>query len=194
MLRNILTIFSFLFIFSVNSCQKAPDTKPQAATGLEHLPQWVIDPSIEGKIAAVGMAPKSSGGVQFQIPQAEADARANIAAQINVEISRLTKNALREARVAGNDDVENVFTQVTKNVVKKIPLMGAKRVNMFRDITDGSLYIQMAIDNEMISEYMKQNRRLISNGLRKSDLPQKRINEAQRAVKELYEELDKEIK
>lgn len=181
-------------VIFLNSCGvKKEEVKVQDNSALSHLPSWVIDPSVEGKIAAVGMAPKSRGGLQFQIPQAESDSRANIAAQINTEVSRLTKNALREARVAGQDDVENVFSQVTKNVVKKIPLMGAKRINMYKDPSDGALYIHMAIDSKMIATYFQQNKKLFSDSVRDANLSRGRIDQAQKAVDGLFNELNKEL-
>lgn len=172
---------------------KKEEVKQQDNSALSHLPSWVLDPTVEGKIAAVGMAPKSRGGLQFQIPQAESDSRANIAAQISTEVSRLTKNALREARVAGQDDVENVFSQVTKNVIKKIPLMGAKRINMYKDPADGALYIHMAVDSDMIANYFKQNKKLFSDSVQNASLSRDRINQAQKAVDGLFKELDKEL-
>ena len=103
----------------------------------------MIDPYIEGKISAVGIAPKSKGGLQFQIPQAESDARANIAAQLETTVSRLTKDALRSAKISDAEEVENIFSQVTKNLIKDIPLRGVRRVNMYRDNASGDLYLSL---------------------------------------------------
>ena len=185
---------SFLIIISILltvSC--ASKTKKVEEANLGNVPAWVLDPKVDGTIAGVGIAPKSKGGLQFQIPQAEADARANIASQINTEVSRMTKNALRESRIDGFDDVENVFSQVTKNVVKKIPLMGARRINMYRDPVEGTLYIHMSIDNEMVAEYFEKNEKMFKNAVKNSDMTRDRINKAQKAVKKLFDELDEEL-
>ena len=91
-------VFLMLAVSALFACQskvadEVTESQEEQVSALAHLPAWVLSPAIEGTIAAVGIAPASAGGLQFEIPKAEADARANIAAQINVEISRLTKNA-----------------------------------------------------------------------------------------------------
>ena len=194
-MRKLLLVVAIVPAVLLSACGSKDDVKEVKIdnSALSHLPGWVLDPSVSGRIAAVGIAPKSRGGLQFQIPQAESDARANIASQISTEVSRLTKNALREARIGEVDDVENVFSQVTKNVVKKIPLMGAKRINMYKDSNDGSLYIHMSIDSEMVATYFQKNKKLFSDSLQNASLSRDRINKAQKAVDGLFNELDKEL-
>ena len=96
-------IFFVLFTIFV-SCTKAPVDvqKPKDVGSLQQLqlPEWVVDPSIQGMISAVGIAPKTAGGIKMQIAQAEADAMANMAAQIQTSVSRVTKESLRRAGVA----------------------------------------------------------------------------------------------
>ena len=72
---------------------------------ISELPKWVIDPEVQNGVAAVGISSPSVGGIKFQIPQAEIDAKANIASAVNSEISRITKDALREAKVGEVNDV-----------------------------------------------------------------------------------------
>jgi hypothetical protein len=183
-----------LITITLCSCSSSNNNREAGTkSSLDHLPTWVKKPEIRGSIAAVGIAPKSRGGLQFQIPQAEADARANIASQIRTEVSRLTKNALREARINEIDDVENVFTQATKNVVKKIPLEGATRRKLWQDPKDGTLYVQMYLDGEMISKYFKKNKRVYNKALKKAKLGRERLDRAQKASKKLFKELDKEL-
>jgi hypothetical protein len=179
-----------LLSLTLISCSKNAAKK----ANMGDLPNWVVEPNIPGKISAVGIAPKSAGGVQFQIPQAEADARANIAAILNTKISRLTKSALSQNKVEGQEQIESVFSQTTKNVVKNVPLKGAKRVNIFKDPSDGSLYIQMAIDSEMISKYLDQQKKLYKKAIRKQILDHKDKKSAKKAVNKIYNDLDKELK
>ena len=115
MIKKITLLLLCTFIVS---CIAAKEEK-NVGNSLSNLPSWVINPNVEGKIAAVGISPKSNGGIKFQITRAENDARANIAAKINTEISRLTKEALKSSGT--NGDAENtisVFTQATKAIVK----------------------------------------------------------------------------
>ncbi len=184
----LLTLSAFLFFTAC--AKKEPSLQEQSGI---NLPDWILDPYVEGKIAAVGIAPKSKGGFQFQIPQAEADARANIAAQLNTEVSRLTKNALRAARIAEQEEVENVFSQVTKNLIKKVPLRGARRINIYVDPDKGDLYVHMALDNEMILTHFEKSQDVYAQALKNASLSRKSLDNAQDAVKELYDELDKEL-
>jgi hypothetical protein len=177
-------------LFIITNCATKPT--PQEESGLD-LPAWVLNPNIEGQIAAVGIAPKSRGGLQFQIPQAEADARANIAALIETEVSRMSKDALRAARISEREEVENVFSQVTKNLVKKVPLRGAKRINLYRDKIDGNLYIHMAIDNELVRSYFTDTIDSYSKALQATNLSRELINSSEQAVKNLYDELEEEL-
>ena len=185
-----LLIVYLTILFTLTNCNNK--TNIQEESGLE-LPGWVLNPDIKGKISAVGMAPKSRGGLQFQIPQAEADARANIAAQLETEISRMTKDAIRSARVSEREEVENIFSQVTKNLVKKVPLRGSRRVNLYRDKTDGSLYIHMALDNEMVKNYFDQNIASYNKALKANNLARELIDQSEQAVKNLYDELAEEL-
>jgi len=182
-----LTILTLLILFS--ACSKPTI---QEKTQLD-LPSWVINPNIKGKISAVGIAPKSRGGLQIQIPQAEADARANIAAILQTEVSRITKNAIRSAKVSDIEEFDNIFSQATKNLVKKFPLAGSKRVNMYRDNNDGSLYIQMALDSELVKDFFEENQEILEEQLKNASTKQEYINKASKAVEKLYEDLDKEL-
>jgi|SaaInlStandDraft_7_1057024.scaffolds.fasta_scaffold07363_6 hypothetical protein len=166
----------------------------QPRSELDNLPKWVLDPYIDGTIAAVGMSPASTGGLQFQIPKAEADARANIAAQIETIVSRLTKDALREVKIADQNDVENVFSQATKSLIKEVPLSGARRRNMFKDPEEGTLFVHMSIDNQMIQDYMRKNQSAIEASVASSNLSRSNIKKSQEAVRELFTDLNKELK
>ncbi len=162
-----------------------------AGNELSNLPAWVIDPSVKDGVGGVGIASPSKGGIQFQIPKAELDAKANIAATIQSEISRITKNSLRSAQVNGADDVEEFFAQATKDVVKNLPLSGVKRVNMYK-AADGSLYIQMVLKNEDYSKFLEASEKTFAARAAKSNLGRDNINKAQAATKELFDELEKE--
>ena len=162
-----------------------------AKNELSNLPNWVIDPSVENGVGGVGIAAPSKGGLQFQIPKAELNAKANIASTINSEISRITKNSLRSAQVNGADDVEEFFAEATKEVVKNLPLSGVKRVNMFK-APDGSLYIQMVLKNEDYSKFLEASEKTFAARAAKSNLGRDNINKAQVATKELFDELEKE--
>lgn len=186
----ILSIISLSISFSCAEKKPQPEVKNN---NLSHLPSWVLDPEFGEGIAAVGIANPSKGGLKFQIPIAESNARANIAAIIQSEMSRITKNALRSANVNGNDDVEDFFSQATKEVVKNLSLSGVKRVkdHIFQD-KDGTLYIHMVLKNEDYNKFLKDGEKNLAASLKKSQLSRENINQSELASKAIFDELEKE--
>jgi hypothetical protein len=193
MKNKIISLFVIAALSLSFSCAKK-DVKTKADAGdLSNLPAWVLDPNVDGGVAAVGIASPSQGGIKFQIPKAELDAKANIAAIIQSEMTRVTKNSLRSANVNGADDVEEFFAQATKEVVKDLPLSGVKRLNIFRD-KDGTLYVHMIMKNEDYTKFLENSEKNFAAKLAKSNLGRENINKSQEASKELFDELEKERK
>lgn len=159
-----------------------------------NLPTWIVDPSVAGYVSSVGIAPKTAGGLKMQIAQAEADAMANMAGQIQTSVSRVTKESMRRAGVAtgekNSEAVDSYFSQATKSLVKNVPIMGAKRKNIFLSPTDGTLYIQMILDQDVVKEYLKESSSMVANGLSNFNATQKTIAETEKAMKNLFDELD----
>ena len=158
---------------------------------LDNLPSWVLSPGNSQGISAVGIASPSSGGLNFQIPRAELDAKAGIAAIIQSDISRVTKNSLRSAKLNDNDDIEEFFAQATKEVIKDLPLSGVKRTNIFQ-AEDGNLYVEMTLTKEDYTEFLENSKRNISARAEQSNIARQNIDKVQEASKEIFEELEKE--
>ncbi len=188
-------ILSSALLFSgVFSCSKptvSDLSKNSKTQNISELPQWVVSPDVNDGVAAVGIASPSVGGIKFQIPQAEIDAKANIASAINSEISRITKDALREAKVGEVNDIEQVFSQATKEVVKNMPMSGTRRINMYQ-AKDGTLYIRMVLKNEDYSKYLQNSQKMYENRLKQANLSRDNLDKSQEAVKGLFDELEKE--
>ncbi len=192
--------FSYIFIVLlalVVSCGKKEEKpKPKDIGSLQNLqlPEWVIDPSIEGMVSAVGIAPNTAGGIKMQIAQAEADAMANMAAQIQTKVSRVTKESMRRAGVATGGDqqeaVDSYFAQATKSIVKDVPISGAKRKNIFQSPIDGSVYIQMVLDQSVVRTYLLETSSTLAKGMKNFDVTQKTIAQTEMAMKDLFSELD----
>lgn len=193
MKNKILIALSVAALTLSFACSKKDDaSKINANKGdLSNLPSWVLDPSVADGVAAVGIASPSKGGIKFQIPKAELDAKANIAATIQSEISRITKDSLRSGKVNENDDVEEFFAQATKEVVKNLPLSGVKRLNIFKS-EDGTLYVHMVLKNEDYSKFLANSEKNFAASLAKSNLSRDNISKSQAASKELFDELEKE--
>jgi hypothetical protein len=194
-----LSIMLLASISLLQSCGETKKTQEQSfkdtgkLTQL-NLPEWVIDPSIEGKIASVGIAPKTVGGIKMQIAQAESDAVANMAAQIQTSVSRITKESMRRAGVAtevkSSEAVDQYFAQATKSVVKDVPISGAKRKNIYQSPSDGTLYIQMVIEPSAIKEYLISMADTLAGGMKDFGVTQKTISQTENSMKDLFSELE----
>lgn len=192
-MKNIIKTFSILVLATTIACSKKEKSITENSGDLSDLPAWVLDPAVKDGVAGVGIASPSKGGIKFQIPKAELDAKANIAATIQSEISRITKDSLRSAKVNENDDVEEFFAQATKEVVKEIPLSGVKRIGIFKS-KDGTLYVHMVLGNEDYSKFLENSQKTYEARLAKSNMARENINQTQAATKELFDELERERK
>lgn len=152
------------------------------------FPEWMNDNS---ELTAVGIATPSVGGIKLQLAKAELDAKGNLAAKINSEISRITKDAIRSASVNENDDVEDFFAQATKEVVSNLPLSGVYREKMFV-AKDGTLYVLVRMDSEKFSKFLDRQERSLIKKLHNSNLSRENIKASEEASKEIFNELEKE--
>lgn len=189
--KILATLSIAILLFSASCAKKSENININSGNELSDLPAWVLDPAVDSGIGAVGIASPSRGGIKFQIPKAELDAKANIAATIQSEISRITKNSLRSAKTNDIDDVEDFFAQATKEVIKNLPLSGVKRLNMFK-AKDGSLYIHMVLTKKDYSSFLSNGQKIFNARAKNSGLARDSINATQEAAKELFDELEKE--
>lgn len=194
-LTTAFVVGSLVFTGCSSKGAKAPVTPIEVESCTDKLfneNPWIVNSTVENGISAVGISHLSKGGMEFSIPQAEMDARAKLASQIQTEVSRLSKKALREAKIVDMDNFEKVFTQATKELVKKIPLSGAKRINM--KVGCGELYVHMAIEKRDVSEQLKDMKSLHKAHLEKAKLERAMIDDGEKVLNKLINELDKEIK
>ena len=185
-----VTAILSIFALFLTSCSGTKEEKKNAGK-LSDLPTWVLDPNVEDGVGGVGIAPPSRGGIKFQIPKAEMDAKANIAATIQTEINRVTKEALRESNVNGINDVEDFFSQATKEVVRNIPLSGTKRINIFQ-ADDGTLYVHMVLREGDYSKYLKNSQRNLEKQMQEANIGRENIGNAEKASQKIFDELEKE--
>lgn len=180
-------------VISCGKKQQTPQEKSGAMQNLQ-LPDWVIDPYVEGKLSAVGVAPKTAGGIKMQIAQAEADARANMASEIQTKVSRVTKESMRRAAVASQtgetEAVDSYFAQATKSIVKEVPITGARRKNIFQSPIDGTLYVQMVVELAPVRDYLVQSSQELAGGLKDFNATQNAIQKTEQSMKELFNEID----
>ncbi len=158
-----------------------------------NLPAWVLNPQVEGGIAAVGIAGYSKHGMQVMLPPAEMHPRAKLAGQVETEISRVEKQAMRHNKINDLDDFENVFKQATKEVVKKIPLSGARKVKQYQ-APDGTLYVLMVIEKRDVAKEVKDMKDTYLEHMKQAKMTRESLDEGMKVLDDMMKELEEETK
>ena len=175
------------------SAQSLAEQQKQAQIEANNnLPSWVIDPKVEGGISAVGVAGYSKHGMQIMLPQAEMDGRAKLAGQIQTVVSRVQKQAMRHNKINELDDLENVFKQATKEVIKKMPLSGARKMNQFQS-SDGTFYVLMVIEKREVSKHLNDMKSTYADHMKEAQMTRKSLDQGMQVLDDMMKELDEEM-
>jgi len=171
---------------------KSPSTpqeakKQEVAGQTKELPSWVQNPKVDNAICAVGIANYSKHGIPAMLPIAQMDARAKLAGKVQTIVSQLKQRAIRKTKLNNIDEFETSFKEVTKEVIKEIPISGAKRVKMYQ-AKDGTLYILMIIEKKEITQNLKDIKSMYEAKQSKEYL-----NEGMKVIDNMIEELNKEV-
>lgn len=119
----------------------------------ELAPKWVCTPFVDGAIAELGSAPKTRAGYSFQRRRALADGRSNLAQQIETVVKDKVENFARTTGSADAETVDQVSTQVSKQVAK-VTLRGSKQVNSWVS-GNGTMYVLVAVPEKIVNESAK---------------------------------------
>lgn len=157
-----------------------------------NLPSWVQDPKVEGGISAVGVTGYSKHGMQIMLPQAEMDGRAKLAGQIQTVVSRVQKKAMRHNQINELDDYEGVFKQASKEVIKNMPLSGARKMKQFQ-ASDGTLYVLMVIEKREVSRYLNDMTSTYKDRMNEAKMTRESLDQGMKVLDDMMKELDKEI-
>jgi len=158
-----------------------------------NLPSWVMDPKVEGGISAVGVAGYSKHGMQIMLPQAELDGRAKQAGQIQTVVSRVQKQAMRHNKINELDDLENVFKQASKEVIKKMPLSGARKMKQFQ-AADGTFYVLMVIEKREVSRHLNDMKTTYQDHMKEAQMTRKSLDQGMQVLDDMMKELDEDMK
>jgi len=188
-------VSTILFTGCTSTTQPATpnEKKEQMIDVVNNLPAWVVNPKVEGGIASVGIVGYSKHGLQVMLPQAEMDARAKLAGQIQTIVSQLQKKAMRHTKINEIDEFENSFKQASKEVIKKMPLSGAQRINMFQS-SDGTLYVHTVIQKREVSRYLGDMKNTYKKHMQDAKISRQNIDEGMKVLDSMMNELDAETK
>lgn len=121
--------------------QNAVQEQPQS-----QYPNWVMDPTVEDGIAAVGSAKMGAAGLSFARTEALANARDELARQLEIKVNNMFKSYTNSVGVGGQDGVDKVATNVSKQVASKV-LTNSKQIDMWIS-PEKEVYILAAIKKE----------------------------------------------
>ncbi len=173
--------------------ERAMNLKEQQIQEVNSLPKWITNPQSVDGITAVGMSAYSRHGIRVMKPQAEMDARAKLAGQIQTLISRSQKQALRSVQIENTDDMENIFSQSTEELIKEIPLSGAVIVNQ-KMTKSGDYYVQMIIKKRELIKEINEDKKIYEQNLKHSKLTREGIEDGMKVLDKMMDELDKDIR
>ena len=152
---------------------------------LKGAPQWVFNPSVEGSIASMGSAPRNAGNdFSFQRQEAMANARDELARQMEVKVSNMFKSF--KASTGSGEDA--TFDRSAENVSKQIAsksLQGTRPINTWVS-PNGTMFIHMIIDTDSVIEVMDK----VAKTSYKNDKAIYQKFLAKKAQDELKEELE----
>ena len=137
-------------------------TQPQG--DMQDLPKWVLNPTYDEKytLAAAGAARSTIGGVTQQMTFAENDGRLKIAQSIETKVKSLVENFYSQGGEPGGAERADEVRRNVNQSITNISASGVQRINMYRDKSDGTLYVWMVIDPKKQAEIANQIAKTVS--------------------------------
>jgi hypothetical protein len=119
-------------------------------------PSWACGNSeIEGYITAVGSAPLSKIGHGFSRREALANARSNLAQQIETTVKDKVETFARSTGIGGDEVADKVSTEVSKQVAK-VTLTGSKQIKYWENPSNHDIYLLVSISRDELNKVIKE--------------------------------------
>ncbi len=130
----------------------------QPTTDLQDLPKWVLNPTYDEKytLAAAGAARSTIGGLPQQITFAENDGRVKIAQSIETKVKSLIENFYSQGGEPGGAERADEVRRTISQSITNISASGVQRVALYRDLSDGTVWVWMVIDPKKQAEIAGQ--------------------------------------
>jgi hypothetical protein len=151
MKKSVLILFAIAAVALLFSCASAPQEKEPEKKS--NLPEFVINPPLaDDAIYGVGFGDQSTPSLSIKV--AEANARADIANQIEAQIKSAVTSYTQESGVDDETQVINFAEQVTRQVTDTT-LKGA-RTKQRAIMDDGSVWVLMQYSKNSFLEAFEQ--------------------------------------
>ncbi|MDD4854287.1 MAG: LPP20 family lipoprotein [Sulfuricurvum sp.] len=182
-------VFSVIVAVAVGivGCSSKVDSISQAPKEIKNeladAPKWVLATQENEKgINAAGSAKIGKAGSQFAIIEAEANARDQMARQIQVKVASMIKNFTQQTGVGNSQTVDKVVSSVSKQVTQQ-ELIGVQRKDMWIS-PSGELWVLMSM-SEQSTQAVKS---AIKSSFKNDDALHQQV-----LAKQAQDELDKEL-
>ncbi|WP_300363437.1 LPP20 family lipoprotein [Hydrogenimonas sp.] len=157
--RHGLTILAAGVLLFTGCSSKNPDPdqlKSECTIGGQEAPRWVCGLHHDDRYyAAVGTAKVGKLGFGFARKEALADARANLAQQVALDVKARTTQFARSTGVGDDETVERVVENVSKQVAR-VTLHDSQQEAYWENPADGSIYLLVKVDRDKVDETAKQ--------------------------------------
>ena len=188
MKRVVISLLAVVALLNVGCSSKNELTISQEACEIEDVtaPKWVCGLDIEESSEAlysVGSAPLSELGQGFSRKEALADARGNLAQQVEVLVKDKVERFNRSTHIATGEVADKVALHVSKQVAK-VTLSGSKAKAYWQHPKTKELYVLVSVPLEGINQASKDQ--LLSSYKNNEALWEQ--FEAKKAIKELDRE------
>ena len=157
LLGTTVIFLTFIGCSSKNEMQKPNPVEGECKIAGAKAPQWACGSySEENRYIAIGSAPISKLGRNFTRNEAMANARSNIAKQIQVQVKTKVENYMRSTGLKDNELAEKVTTDVSRQI-SNLSLNNSKQISYWESIADNTIYVLVAMDknsadNKIINE------------------------------------------
>ena len=175
---GMLALLTVTVGLGLGGCKSAPDSDSDG-TMFDYMQKKAATISDKGGMAAVGMG--ESRNTQMALAKAKANARKNLAQQVQLKLENLEKTFKEEVGEAKSSEINTLFSSATKQITDQTLQGTVPKIQKY-DVKDGitTAYVLMVLDPQIVDESLKNN-------------AGKHLYERFRASK-AFDELDKEIK
>jgi hypothetical protein len=155
---------------------------------LENAPKWILNPDINGTLAASGSARISQMGMQFAIDEAENAARVSVARRMEVKVSAMNETFNRITGTAETSASDSVRSETSRTLSHQ-SLVGLQRTDVWIS-PSGEVWVRMALRPESLSSLKEGLHSTYKSASAKYQHEQ--AKEALKTMDEQIEKIDKE--
>ncbi|PLX70982.1 MAG: hypothetical protein C0602_02810 [Denitrovibrio sp.] len=185
-MKKIILILAAISLLAIG-CTNSQPKKELADPCFVGAPQWVINPAVEGAIAAAGSAQKSAGGMQFTRDAAMANDRSEISRVLEVKVKTMMKDFTQVTGVGDAQTVDKVTSSVSKQISSQV-LQGTMQKDAWFSPC-GELYVLVVLDPTKVADATKKN---VLSSMKKDEALWQQF-QSQKAQNELDAAVDKEF-